>query len=235
MRQRTRIPQEFLRNWRLCQGERSQQESHMTRKTTGSADIRRRYDRIARFYDLMESPMEGLRFNQWRTRMRERVTGKRALEVGVGTGKNIQFYPPQVEVTAIDISPRMLERARIRATALGRSVQLLEMDVQSLGFPDRSFDTVFGSCVFCSVPDPIEGLEELHRVVKPDGKLILLEHMRPGHPVLGLLFDLLNPMVRMMGPNINRRTMDNIHAASWHVVEEEWILSDIVRWIEARP
>jgi len=81
------------------------------------------------------------------------------------------------------------------------------MDVQQLAFPDNFFDTVFATFVFCSVPDPVLGVKELRRVCQPDGKLILLEHMRPGNPVLGFLFDLVDPfVVRMMGAHIIRRT-----------------------------
>lgn len=104
-----------------------------------------------------------------------------------------------------------------------------------LDFPDHSFDTVLATFVFCSVPDPILGLKELHRVCKPEGKLLLMEHMRPGNPLQGMMFDILNPMVvRMMGANINRRTMDNIRLAGWKVIFEEKLFSDIVRLIEAK-
>lgn len=116
------------------------------------------------------------------------------MEVGVGTGKNIPYYPPDVKITAIDFSPKMLQRARKRSIKLGSSVELLEMDIQDLAFPNGHFDTVFATFVFCSVTDPVKGLKELKRACKPDGKLILLEHMRPGNPILGFLFDMLNPV-----------------------------------------
>lgn len=162
---------------------------------------RRRYDRLASFYDLLEAPVERFHFASWRARLRDRILGDRALEVGVGTVKNLAYYPRDVKVTAIDLSPRMLERAQRKASALGLEVALREMDVQHLAFPDHVFDTLFATFVFCSVPDPVLGLRELRRVCKPGGRLLLLEHMRPGNPVLGLLFDMLNPMVvRMMGP-----------------------------------
>lgn len=197
---------------------------------------RRRYDRLARFYDYLEFPMEALRFSQWRARLAERIWGERALEVGVGTGKNMPHYPPGVEVTAIDISPRMLDLARKRASTLGTHVQLLEMDVQSLAFADQTFDVIFGAFVFCSVDDSVRGLRELLRVCKPAGRLILLEHMRPGNRVLGAAFDLLNPLVvRAVGANINRRTIDNLRRTGWHITVEEHLYSDIVRWIEAIP
>ena len=204
-------------------------------KTESSPDLtRKRYNRIAFLYDLMEAPMERLRFASWRRKLMGRIAGPTALEVGVGTGKNLIFYPDDLDITAIDLSPRMLERARKRANKLNLNVNLQEMDVEHLNFADDSFDTVFATFVFCSVPDPIAGLQELRRVCKPDGKLLLLEHMRPENFVLGLIFDLFNPIiVRMMGANINRRTINNIRQVGWQIKAEECLSSDIVRMIEA--
>lgn len=203
---------------------------------SGLTKTRKRYDRLAPWYDLLESFVESWRFAGWRARLRQKIRGPSVLEVGVGTGKNMNYYPSGMSITGIDLSPRMLERAQKRAASMGLDVDLKEMDVQDLQFPDNSFDTVFATFVFCSVPDPIRGLKELRRVCKPDGRLILLEHMRPGNALLGLLFDVLNPMVvRMMGANINRKTRDNIRRAGWQIVAEEGLSSDIVWWIEARP
>ena len=198
---------------------------------------RNRYDRIAFLYDFMEAPIEWLRFSNWRSILFQNVAGKLVLEVGVGTGKNMPYYPIGVDLTAIDISPRMLEHAQKRADVLGMEIELLEMDAQRLAFPDNSFDTVFATFVFCSVPDPVIGLRELRRVCKPDGRLLLLEHMRPNNFFLGFLFDFLNPfVVRMMGANINRRTMDNVRNAGWQVIREEKLSSwEIFRFIEAEP
>jgi ubiquinone/menaquinone biosynthesis C-methylase UbiE len=197
---------------------------------------RKRYDRLAFWYDFLEAPMERIRFASWRPRILNRIRGDRILEVGVGTGKNLPYYPKGLRVDAIDISPRMLERAQKRASGLKISVMFQEMDAQELAFPDHVFDTIFATFVFCSVPDPVKGLRELRRVYKTGGRLLLMEHMRPGNPVLGFLFDRLNPVVvRMMGANINRRTLDNIRRAGWQIQSEERLLSDIVRLIEAEP
>lgn len=197
---------------------------------------RNRYNRIAFLYDFMEAPMEGLRFASWRQKLMGRIAGPTALEVGIGTGKNLPYYPDDVHITAIDLSPRMLARAHKKANKLNIKVDLQEMDIQHLDFADRSFDTVFATFVFCSVPDPVMGFRELRRVCKPEGRLLLLEHMRPGNAALGFFFDALNPMVvRMMGANINRRTIDNIRTAGWQIRKEEHLYSDIVRWIDAAP
>jgi ubiquinone/menaquinone biosynthesis C-methylase UbiE len=92
-------------------------------------------------------------------------------------------------------------------------------DVETLDFPDNSFDSVVATFVFCSVPDAVLGLREIRRVLKPAGQLFLLEHMRARNPALGFVMDVLNPLiVRMMGANINRRTVENVQAADFEQV-----------------
>ena len=198
---------------------------------------KKRYNRLSFAYDFMEIPME-FKAKKWRARLGNRIKGHNGpvLEVGVGTGKNMPYYPPGINVKAIDFSPKMLSKAVKKLAELDSNGELLEMDVQELGFPDDYFDLVFATFVFCSVPDPVKGLKELKRVCKPDGELILLEHMRPENHLFGYMFDILNPVVsRIFGANINRRTTDNILAAGWNITLEKHLVSDIVRWIEARP
>ena len=180
---------------------------------------RRRYQRNARFYDLMEGSMEK-RHGPWREQLWPIVEGPKALEVGVGTGKNIPYYPDGLEITAIDLTPGMLDRAKVRAQELGKSVHLNLGDVQVLDFADQTFDAVVATFVFCSVPNPILGFQEIRRVLKPGGMLFLLEHMRSEQPAIGKIMDVLNPMVvHMMGANINRRTVENVRQAGLEIIE----------------
>jgi ubiquinone/menaquinone biosynthesis C-methylase UbiE len=159
------------------------------------------------------------RFGPWREKLWQFVCGPRVLEVGVGTGKNIRFWPLNCRITAIDLTPGMLEIARQHASELNRSQDNLSLgDVQHLELPSASFDTVVSTFVFCSVPDPVQGLREIGRVVRPDGQILLLEHVRIDRPVIGRLMDLMAPLiVHLHGANINRRTVENVRAAGLHI------------------
>lgn len=204
------------------------------RDERATARTRARYDRNARFYDLMESGAE-LKFSSWRERLWSRLQGGRVLEVGVGTGKNISYYPENAEMTAIDLSPGMLDQARKKAADRGASVELLEADAQALPFPDASFDAAVATFVFCSVPDPVLGLEELKRVLAPGGQLVLLEHVLSHRPLLQRPMSLFNPVaVRMTGANIDRKTAENVRRAGFEEVEAEKLWLDVVEMIEAR-
>jgi phosphatidylethanolamine/phosphatidyl-N-methylethanolamine N-methyltransferase len=180
-----------------------------------TANTQARYQRIAPVYDLMEAFTER-RYFDWRHRLWGMVRGNSILEVGVGTGKNMPFYPEGIKVTGIDLTPGMLDRAHglLQELGLQDRVTLQLGDAQAMDFPDASFDMAIATFVFCSVPDPIQGLHEMKRVVKPGGTVLLLEHMRSPNPFIGSLMDVLNPLiVRMMGANINRHTVENVQKA----------------------
>lgn len=170
------------------------------------------YDRVAGIYDLYTSPMEAMGGREARERLFRRAHG-RVLELGIGTGASLTSYPDDVELTGIDISPRMLERVRRRAAKLGVAVRLDLADIEHLPYPDDRFDTVTASCVFCSVADPVQGLREAARVTRP-GALVLYEHVRPTNPLLGRIADVASPLSRRtFGPELNRRTEENVTRA----------------------
>lgn len=197
---------------------------------------RARYQRIAPFYDALEILAER-RYRPWRRALWSRVRGPRVLEIGVGTGKNMPFYPPELEVTALDLTPGMLERARRRARRLGVEAELRLGDVQDLQLPDDSFDAAVATFVFCSVPDPVRGLGELARVVSAEGRIHLLEHVPSHRPLLGWWMEILNPLVvRLIGANIDRRTVRNARRAGLTLerVEDLWHLG-IFKRITAIP
>ena len=193
-----------------------------------------RYDRIARFYDRMERFNEQW-FGPWRAALWRRVRGLRVLEVGVGTGKNMPYYPQSMTMPVVDLLPRMLEHAQARARYEGIAVDLREADAQALPFLDASFDTVVATFVFCSVPDPLEGLSELRRILVPGGQLLLLEHVLSRRPLLRPLLLFANRLVvRLMGANINRETVENVRRAAITELQVEDLWLDIVKRIEAR-
>jgi ubiquinone/menaquinone biosynthesis C-methylase UbiE len=207
----------------------------MSANSKGMEKTQRRYNRIAPLYDLMEGFSEKFYYSKWRKLLWSKVEGTRIIEVGVGTGKNFPFYPNDGAITAIDLSEKMLKRAQNRASRQNIPVHLYQMDVQNLQFEDNYFDTVVSTFVFCSVPDPIAGLNEVKRVCKIGGKIMLLEHVLSANRIIGWAMNLFNPLVvRIMGANINRRTVENV-SKSGLIIEQVTDLSmGIFKLIEAR-
>lgn len=207
----------------------------MKEETQKTEAVRRRYDRIAPLYDLMEGLVERSRYSKWRELLWSKVEGSEILEVGAGTGKNFPYYSANAEITAIDFSEKMLSRAREKAKKQNVKVNLQQMDVQNMSFEDNTFDTVVAAFVFCSVPDPIKGLQEVKRVCKPSGKILLLEHVLSANRVIAWMMNLVNPIVvRVMGPNINRRTVENVANSGLKVEKVTDLAAGIFKLIEAR-
>lgn len=193
--------------------------------------IKQRYNRTAIFYDMMDRMIP----TDLRRKALSEASGK-VLEVGVGTGSNLPYYPAGCEVTGIDFSPGMLAKAREKVHLAKVPVTLVEMDAEHMGFADNTFDTVVATCVFCSVPHPVAGLKEVKRVCNNEGKIILLEHVRSDNPILGKLMDLLNPVsLYLVGSNINRRTLENVGIAGIQIKKVDNVLGKIVKLIIASP
>lgn len=209
--------------------------------------IKKRYNRIAPIYDFLEKFMEKTKMEKWRQVLWNKADEKiekmklndkkefRLLEAGVGTGKNIDYYPEDIEIHAIDFSPKMIKEARKKAEKFSKKVKLREMDIQNLDYEDEYFDLIITSCVFCSVPDPVKGLKELKRVLKKDGRILMLEHMRSQNKFVGLFMDLFNWIsLYIWGANINRKTIINIEKAGFKIIENNNLFYDIVKEIELK-
>lgn len=199
-----------------------------------SEKTKNRYNRIAPFFDGLEAFLEGLFLSQWRKTLWHKVAGKHVLEVGVGTGKNFPYYPENTRITALDFSEKMLEQAKLKQQYQHVSVDLELMDVQSLCYADNSFDTVIATFVFCSVPKPHKGLQEIYRVCKPGGQVLLLEHVLSSKPLMAKIMQLLNPIVvSVFGANINRSTVKNVQACGFEKVFVDPASSDMLKLIQA--
>lgn len=178
--------------------------------------------------------MEFFAFTKWRRHLFDRIgplKGQIGLEIGVGTGKNLHFYK-EGRYVAFDVSEKMISKARRREN--GKEVSLILADAESLPFKNNTFDTAFSTFVFCSVENPVNGLKEAHRVLKTNRKALFMEHMLPRIRILQPLFNFLNPLARMMGPEINRRTDENIKKAGFKMILEKNLLLTIFRLMEAK-
>ncbi|HEX2295672.1 MAG TPA: class I SAM-dependent methyltransferase [Actinomycetota bacterium] len=159
----------------------------------------------------------------------------RTLEVAVGSGLNIPLYDPSVQLTAVDLSPEMLELARARAAAAGRKVALLEGDAHALAFPDGAFETVVCTYSLCNIPDPHRAVGEMKRVLGPGGRLVLVDHVRsPVKPVLWVQKAIELLTRRFEGEHMTRRPLEQVRAHGLDVVERERLgLAGIVERVVA--
>ncbi|MBN9618831.1 MAG: methyltransferase domain-containing protein, partial [Actinobacteria bacterium] len=136
------------------------------------------------------------------------------LEVAVGTGRNLPYYPPAARLTGVDLSPAVLGKAHIRAAALNRPTELRLGDAQHLDFPDATFDTVLATLTLCSIPDHHAAVAEMARVLRPGGHLILLDHVASPNRAIRAVQRLLNPLtVRFQGDHLLRQPEHAVRAA----------------------
>lgn len=195
-----------------------------------------KYNAIARFYDIYEKIPEKLLFSKWRTRYLSKLKGK-ILEVGIGTGKSLDYYNDKARVIGIDFSEEMLKKAKQKLKKLGKkNIILKQGDVENLKFKSNSFNYVVTFFVFCSVSDPVKGLKEIKRVLKPRGKAIFIEHVLSKNKFIAFFQHLFNPLSRALsGVNINRNTKLNILKAGLRIEKEKNLaLGDIFKLFVAK-
>ncbi len=202
-----------------------------------SKSISERYRRIAPFYDLLDFPFEFHRYRSLRPLLFEGLSG-RLLDAGVGTGRNLPFYPAGSSVVGIDISLAMLARAeRRRSQSRAAAVELKQMDVTRLEFPAASFDAAVATFLFCVLPDELQvaALRELSRAVKPGGPIRLLEYVRPKGALRRIVARFWEPwMVWAYGAGFDRRTEEHIYEAGLEVLSARYVVADIIKLICTR-
>lgn len=178
------------------------------------------YDRLAGRYDRAFAPLEKRFLARWRAEtLRELPPDSRILEVGAGTGLNFPFYPRGARGVASELSCEMLKLARGKNHPA--SIHLVQTSAERLPFKDESFDAAFATLVFCSLTSPRTAFNELRRVVRPGGRIVLLEHVRPGG-LLGYFFDALSLMtVALFDDHFNRRTAEEAKRAGLELLRVE--------------
>ncbi len=197
---------------------------------------RRVWDKAAPAYDRQIAFFERIWFAGGREWLTSRARG-RVLEVAVGTGRNLEHYPEDVTITGVELSPAMLALAREHAASIGRSVDLREGDAQDLPLDDASVDTVVCCLSLCTIPDPPRALAEMHRVLVPGGRLLLLDHVGSSWPPVYAAQWLLEQVTRRAaGEHFTRRQLPLVRAAGFELVETERLKAGSVERIHAvRP
>jgi ubiquinone/menaquinone biosynthesis C-methylase UbiE len=196
--------------------------------------LKRIYEKQAPRYDRSIAFWEKLLFGDGRQWVCSRAEGE-VLEAAIGTGRNLTFYPAGVRLTGIDLSPAMLERARERAGELGMEVDLREGDAQDLPFPGGSFDTVVCTLSLCNVPDDRRAVAEMKRVLRPGGRLLLLDHIRAASGLGRAVQKALEFVwVRLEGEHLLRRPLEHAKAEGLRIEERERYKRGIVERVSAR-
>lgn len=202
--------------------------------TNETERVRRLMDKGAPRYDRQMNFFDRVLFGGGREWACSQVEGE-VLEIAVGSGRNLPFYPEETLLTAIEFSPEMLELARQRAAELGRDLDLRLGDVQDLEFADQSFDTVVCTLALCTIPDPARAVAEAHRVLRPGGKFRALEHVRsPALPVRAVQRALDPLTVRFEGDHLVREPLDYLRTAGFKIEQLERSKWGIVERVIAR-
>ncbi len=192
-----------------------------------------KWDKASASFDLMAGYGPEKRWEPVKRALFSKMAEGRILFLAIGTGLDVPFFPSGRQITGIDISDGMIEKAQERVSRYDGNLELLQMDVHEMPYEDGSFDQVFTSCTFCSVPRPIEGLTALHRVLKPGGQLHMFEHTGSRYFPFNLMMNIMTPLSRRLGPEMNRTTVENVKAAGFHLDEVQHVFLDVVKTISA--
>jgi ubiquinone/menaquinone biosynthesis C-methylase UbiE len=196
--------------------------------------LRRYWDKHARSYDKQMAFWERRLFGDGRQWVCAQAAGE-VLEVAIGTGRNLPYYPEDVRLTGIEFSPAMLQLARRQADQLGRKVDLRLGDAQALDLPDASFDTVVCTLSLCAIPDERQAVAEMRRVLRPGGRLLLLDHVA-GAPrwVRAVQWLLERATIPLGEEHLRRRPLHHVQAEGFQVERRERSKLGIVERLAAR-
>jgi len=195
---------------------------------------RRYWDKASVSYDRQMQFCDRVLLGDSRPWVCAQATGH-SLEVAIGTGLNLPFYPAGVELTGIDFSPAMLGIAQTRARQLGSTIDLQEADAQALPFPDASFDTVVCTFALCAIPDERRAVGEMIRVLRPGGLLLLADHIAGATwPVRGLQRILELATVPLQGEHMLRRPLRQVQAEGLQIERRERFKAGMVERLAAR-
>jgi ubiquinone/menaquinone biosynthesis C-methylase UbiE len=198
-------------------------------------EISEKYDRFARWFDWVEGIPNVLGVRRLRRRLLQRASG-RVLEVAVGTGMNLRYYPATCRISAVDVSKEMLSVARRQAAKLSMNVSFSLADAEALPFPDKSFDTVVSSLTTCTFPNPVAALREMARVCRTNGKILLLEHGRSDREWLGRWQDRReDSFAKQLGCHWNREPFELVRKAGLKINAAQRFFFGIFHQIEAAP
>jgi len=179
--------------------------------------VRRILDKQAPGYDRQIGFFERVLFAGGREWVCSQARGK-VLELACGTARNLRFYPDDVELTGIELSPGMLAIGQQRAEQIGRQADLRIGDAESLEFPEASFDTVTCTLGFCTIPDTRRAAAEAFRVLRPGGQLLLLEHIRSPARAVRSIQRVLEPLaVRFEADHLLREPLDYLPDVGFEV------------------
>lgn len=196
--------------------------------------IRQIYERMARGYDRQLDFVEAFLFADARRWACALARGC-VLEIGIGTGRNIPLYRADVELTGVDLSPAMLEVARQRARDLARTVELHVADADTLPFMDGSYDVVVSTLVLCTIPSPEHALAEVHRVLRPGGRLLVVDHVRSPVLAVRLLQLVFDPvLVRFAGDHLLREPADIVTRVGFQIEHLRRTRLGVVERLSAR-
>jgi ubiquinone/menaquinone biosynthesis C-methylase UbiE len=190
---------------------------------------------FAKWYDLFMRPLEQRKFKKIRSELLKKANG-RVLELGSGTGINFPFYQDAFEVIAIEPNQHMISRSIPKVKLAMVPIEIIRASAEQLPFADNSFDTVVATLVFCTIPNPEKAIREIKRVCKPEGTILLFEHVKMENQTLSKLQDILTPAWRKIcdGCCLNRNTINTFENHGFTTMKKEKFYKDLFITAELR-